>query len=99
MPETHQRPTPPTEIPERGQGPWCSEDLDMWWVVADSAPEALALVLAMMPMRSSSYTIEEVLIEWHEDYNGDELVIEETLDDEGGAVDAWKVTVGGVDVD
>lgn len=89
---------PPTPRPQKGQGPWCTEDLDRWWVVADSPADALAAVVDVDADLLPDYfgwtvTIEPVLIAWAEEYNGEETVIDEQRYETDATVRAWRIVV------
>lgn len=91
-------PTPPTQRPEKGQGPWCTEDLEKWWVVADSPADALREAESIADPLFPDYfgwkvTIEPVLIAWSEEYNGHEVEIEEQPYETEATVQAWRIMV------
>lgn len=99
MPDNDRYVKPPTPRPEAGQGPWCTDDLDKWWVVADSPPDALKAVADvgttdLFPRYSGwKVTVEPVLIAWSENYNGEEVCIDEQPYDTEATTEAWRITL------
>lgn len=88
---------PPTPLPEAGQGPWFNENEHRWWVVADSAADALREVdrCAELPKYFGWRAIvEPCVIRWfYDEDEGEWGVDEDRYADEETNVEAWRITV------